>query len=471
MGCKSLEIWKSVPGYDNRYEVSNLGNIRRVHESENGMSYVPMLPQKAGHADVCQVILRNDKRQRKFGIHQLVAAAFVPNPNGYKHVIHLNGIASNNRAENLAWSSTAGGNRLVKNDPISEEELSSIHAEEWKPAPGFEGIYEVSKEGHVRILYTDIDGNMPRSLLLTARPTSVGFSTVHLYRDGRKFVVLVHRLVAQAFLENPNNLPYVSHIDGDLNNNAVDNLEWSAPKSKGQIVKLVKSKNQPQDIEVDNEDEPSDESWLPIFGYEDRYEVSDKGRVRSFVKITTDEGEEFAYRYLTLRTTKSSVQVTLSSNGKSRNASVANLVATAFIPNPNSYKYVVHINGDKSDNTSENLLWSERVIFAGRTNFNFENLENESWVPVTGYEDRYEVSDKGRVREKHADGRYSIKSGYVSKQDGNRRIWLRAADNNKLVQVKYLVAHTFVPNPQKKSAVSHLDGNKLNVAAENLIWI
>ena len=55
---------------------------------------------------------------------------------------------------------------------------------------------------------------------------SAGYSTVCLYKDGEKEFYKIHRLVAEAYLPNPNNLPYVNHKDENKENNALQNLEW-----------------------------------------------------------------------------------------------------------------------------------------------------------------------------------------------------------------------------------------------------
>ena len=103
--------------------------------------------------------------------------------------------------------------------------------EEWRPIPGYEGYYEVSNIGRVRSLnrYTKSGWGTPvfhPSQMMKCRVVSNGYRHVKLTKDGRRCEPLVHRLVAEAFLPNPQNLPQVNHKDGDKSNDIVSNLEW-----------------------------------------------------------------------------------------------------------------------------------------------------------------------------------------------------------------------------------------------------
>lgn len=78
--------------------------------------------------------------------------------------------------------------------------------------------YSVSSDGQVR---NDITGR-----LLSLRTNNRGYYSVHLYKDGKDYTIPVHRLVAKAFIPNPEDLPQVNHVDGNKKNNRIDNLEW-----------------------------------------------------------------------------------------------------------------------------------------------------------------------------------------------------------------------------------------------------
>ena len=93
--------------------------------------------------------------------------------------------------------------------------------EEWKAVPGYEGLYEVSNKGNVR--------NVRRNKLLRLQKNQ-GYIKVWLYKNGIVTGLRVHRLVAQAFIPNPDNLLEVNHKDEDKTNNSVDNLEWCTRK-------------------------------------------------------------------------------------------------------------------------------------------------------------------------------------------------------------------------------------------------
>lgn len=86
----------------------------------------------------------------------------------------------------------------------------------WKDIEGFEGRYAVSSWGRVKGLHG----------ILTPYENHKGYLKVGLLRNGKRVKRRVHRLVAQAFIPNPENKPEINHIDGNKKNNSFSNLEW-----------------------------------------------------------------------------------------------------------------------------------------------------------------------------------------------------------------------------------------------------
>ena len=92
--------------------------------------------------------------------------------------------------------------------------------EEWRPVKEYEGLYEVYNMGRVRSLHTS------QVRILKPSMNHSGYTNVWLHKDGTRISKRVHRLVATAFIRNPNNYEVVNHKDGNKKNNTVDNLEW-----------------------------------------------------------------------------------------------------------------------------------------------------------------------------------------------------------------------------------------------------
>ena len=105
----------------------------------------------------------------------------------------------------------------------------------WKDIEGYEGSYQVSNLGRVRSLDRVCIMKNGLKRLQKGRIMAFcighdGYYLVKLCSKSSKVGYRVHRLVAQAFIANPNNYPYINHKDENKHNNSVDNLEWCTPK-------------------------------------------------------------------------------------------------------------------------------------------------------------------------------------------------------------------------------------------------
>lgn len=99
--------------------------------------------------------------------------------------------------------------------------------EKWKDINGFEGLYQISNTGKIKSFRRSSKFGSPEELILKPSIINSGYHVVTLYHENsKKRKYQVHRLVAEAFLPNPQNLPCVNHKDENKTNNNVDNLEW-----------------------------------------------------------------------------------------------------------------------------------------------------------------------------------------------------------------------------------------------------
>lgn len=96
----------------------------------------------------------------------------------------------------------------------------------WKPVAGFEDRYQVSNLGNVRSIQTN-HGKYQEKLLKQNRTSTSDYAYVKLTVKDKTTQHSVHRLVAKAFIPNPENKPTVNHIDGNKLNNNACNLEWN----------------------------------------------------------------------------------------------------------------------------------------------------------------------------------------------------------------------------------------------------
>lgn len=94
----------------------------------------------------------------------------------------------------------------------------------WNDIIGFDGLYQVSNFGKVKSYKRKNKTVLKESL------SKKGYKRVILYKNNKQFYYSVHRLVATAFIPNPENKPHINHKDGNKLNNRVENLEWCNAK-------------------------------------------------------------------------------------------------------------------------------------------------------------------------------------------------------------------------------------------------
>lgn len=224
--------------------------------------------------------------------------------------------------------------------------------ENWKWIPGFEGKYQASNLGRIKSFKINKkDGQIMKGNVLKD-------GRVRINLEGTKY--LVHRLVLQTFVEQPDEVhELVLHLDGDPTNNSLENLKWGSYKDNANDELMFarcaqkkqetqKQRNAEQNLVIENE------VWKDIEGYENEYQISNMGRVKSLKNKNT-----ILIMSPILSRTQNYYTIGLTKNGQKKHYSVNRLVAEAFVPNPNNYKEVNHIDENTKNNRADNLEWVE----------------------------------------------------------------------------------------------------------------
>ena len=136
-----MEIWKDVPGYEGMYQVSNIGNVRSMNYK--GYGIVKNLTLKCNNAGWLWVDLSKNGSPKCFLIHRLVALAFIPNPNNYPQINHIDENPKNNRVENLEWCTALYNVRFY-----NERHPDKRHAPRG-PNKNIKPVNQISPDGQV----------------------------------------------------------------------------------------------------------------------------------------------------------------------------------------------------------------------------------------------------------------------------------------------------------------------------------
>lgn len=271
----------------------------------------------------------------------------------------------------------------------------------YKPINGFQD-YFISNLGNVK-------SDKTKRLLKIQK---AAYSSISLSNKDKRYRFLIHRLVAQAFIPNPENKLTVNHINHNTHDNRVENLEWNTSKEQND------------------------------HNYKTQSEKRKTIRARSVVcfnKITNELKKEF--RSLT----EASVWLNIESDANNVDSCLAGIrcsLVKGYVCKGYIWKYNDLENKDLDDE-----IWKELP------------------VEITFDKKNYYVSNKGRFK--------NNRGKIIDLKNHNQyiQVTIRNKDNKASYQLHRLVAQLFVSNPENKPIVNHIDGNKENNCSDNLDWV
>ena len=286
------EIWKEVniDGY-RTYEVSNLGNVRNSDTDE-----LLALSTKNGYKYI--TLRRKNNKDKSFRVHRLVAITFIPNdnPKRKRYVNHKDGNKTNNKVSNLEWITPSNNSKHAIENGLIKRLVRKVHQydQEGNLIKTFNSIKEASKEiginsttisavcrgrmklaggfiwqyendeafqkGEAPIDSIPIKNYPAYSITKDGKVYSHtkkiyrkfnevdGYNRVQLHNKGKVQSFLVQRLVAEAFIPNPDNKPQVNHKNKKIKDNRVENLEWATgPENILHAINFDKNNQQASD--------------------------------------------------------------------------------------------------------------------------------------------------------------------------------------------------------------------------------
>lgn len=211
----------------------------------------------------------------------------------------------------------------------------------------------------------------------------------------------------------------------------------------------------------------------------DYIEVSNFGNVVARAHQSSD-GKTIKEKSVNKSFTETGYKISVrKKDGKSTTCILMYIIAKLFVENPNNYLSVVCIDGNMENINSSNLIWDtpSNPIYD-----KIKNLEGEIWKPIEAAP-IYMISNKGRIKSIARDHRtsktsniYNIKEAFLltptlEERSGYLAVGLSINNKIKTFRVHRLVAETFLPNPENKSQVDHINQNKVDNSLDNLRWV
>ncbi|MGV9199677.1 MAG: HNH endonuclease [Promethearchaeia archaeon] len=315
-------------------------------------------------------------KTKSLSVAELVASSFLPNPNNYVKIKHIDGDVYNDRVGNLEW----------------------CHLRDWKPLPDKDQGAILLKYPNY-IIYPDGEVYSLLNHKFIQFQKRGGYKYTSLTANGKRISnISQHKLISMTFISNPKNHPIPNHLDGDGFNNSLDNLEWESRSGNAQHAHdtgLIKRR------------------FRPVEQYE---------RDWTFVK-----------RYNSIKEAGEAL-------GKCPKD--ISRVCRGKRPTAHGYRWKYEKETEKF-NTKDGEKWKDCHISP-----------------------KYKISSHGRIYSMF----YQRYMRPALRKDGYMRVQLL----RKMYYVHRIVAYAFLGQPPKemvKPVVDHIDGNKSNNRVENLEWV
>jgi aspartate carbamoyltransferase regulatory subunit len=241
----------------------------------------------------------------------------------------------------------------------------------WKDINEYEGVYKISSYGNV--------WSKNKNSNMKLKPSRNGYISVSLWKNNQRRVTSIHRLVAEHFIDNINNLPVVDHIDNNRSNNSVSNLRWSthSDNSSNQKRNTIYSN---QEYITYTDEEINNEIWVdatkvfPELNGKELFEVSDLGRIKYYKK--NNRWGTKSIQIVSPKINNSSYpSTTVRNNGKKYGFTFHKLVACSFLRFPNEGEVIDHI-----DSNTNNCRLSNLQIITHQENNIKANKKNDKGI-------------------------------------------------------------------------------------------